>query len=166
MTNPDPAQRRRKEPPMTNPDPAQRRRKEPPMTNPDPATPTPGRTGPPWTEPGTVFFYGGFMSNFAPTPGLRLPFGYRGHRENDRVPVVRTVEHWFQACKATSRRQFDVILACGTAAAAMKAGRETELRPDWEEIPGSWPRTARTTRCGAAATSTAGTPARTCSDWR
>ena len=37
------------------------------MTNPDPATPTPGSTGPPWTAAGTVFFYGGFMSNFAPT---------------------------------------------------------------------------------------------------
>ena len=103
------------------------------MTDPDPATPTPGRAGPPWTEPGTVFFYGGFMSNFAATPGLRLPFGYHAHHEHDRVPVA-TVEHWFQACKATSRRQFDVILACGTAAAAKHAGRQTELRPDWEQI--------------------------------
>jgi N-glycosidase YbiA len=102
------------------------------MTNADPATRTPGRTGPPWNERGTVFFYGGFMSNFAPTPGLRLPYGYHGHHEHDRVPVAM-VEHWFQACKATSRRQFDHILACG-AAAAKHAGRETELRPDWEQI--------------------------------
>jgi ribA/ribD-fused uncharacterized protein len=80
-----------------------------------------------------VYFYGGWLSNFAPTPGLRLPFGYHGHHENDRVPV-RTVEHWFQACKATSRRQFDVILASGTAAGAKRAGRETELRPDWEQV--------------------------------
>ena len=47
---------------------------------------------------------------------------------------VRTVEHFFQACKATSRRQFDLILACGTAAAAKHAGRETGLRPDWEQV--------------------------------
>ena len=80
-----------------------------------------------------MYFYGGWLSNFAPTPGLRLPFGYHGHHENDRVPV-RTVEHWFQACKATSRQQFDLILACGTAAAAKRAGRETELRPDWEQV--------------------------------
>jgi hypothetical protein len=52
------------------------------------------------------------LSNFAATPGLRLPFGYHGHHQNDRVPV-RTLEHWFQASKATSRQQFDMILACG-----------------------------------------------------
>ena len=103
------------------------------MPNPDTAAVMPGRTGPPWTAEGTVYFYGGWLSNFAPTPGLRLPFGYHGHHENDRVPV-RSVEHWFQACKATSRQQFDLILACGTAAAAKRAGRETELRPDWEHV--------------------------------
>jgi len=96
-------------------------------------SPIPGRTGPPWTASDTVYFYGGWLSNFAPTPGLRLPFGYHGHYENDRVPV-RTVEHWFQACKTTSRQQFDLILACGTAAAAKRAGRETELRDDWEHV--------------------------------
>ena len=58
------------------------------MTTRDPATRTPGRAGPPWTAPDTVFFYGGFLSNFAPTPGLRLPFGYHGHHENDKVAGV------------------------------------------------------------------------------
>jgi predicted NAD-dependent protein-ADP-ribosyltransferase YbiA (DUF1768 family) len=99
----------------------------------EPATaPSPGLDGPPWTANGTVYFYGGPLSNFAPTPGLRLPFGYHGH-ENDRVPV-RTVEHWFQACKSTSRRAFDNILACASAGAAKHAGRKTELRPDWEQV--------------------------------
>ena len=96
-------------------------------------TPSAGLGGPPWTAEATVYFHGGPLSNFAPTPGLRLPFGYHGHHENDRVPVS-TVEHWFQACKATSRQQFDLILACGTAASAKRAGRETELRPDWEQV--------------------------------
>jgi ribA/ribD-fused uncharacterized protein len=103
------------------------------MPNADTAAATPGRTGPPWTADGTMYFYGGWLSNFAPTPGLPLPFGYHGHHENDRVPV-RTVEHWFEACKATSRRQFDLILASGTAAGAKRARRETELRPDWEQV--------------------------------
>ena len=105
------------------------------MNHPDAATttPVPGRPGPPWNAPDSVFFTGGFLSNLAPTPGLRLPFGYHGHHESDRVPV-RTVEHWFQTCKATSRQQFDHILACGTAAAAKQAGRQTELRADWEQI--------------------------------
>jgi ribA/ribD-fused uncharacterized protein len=80
-----------------------------------------------------VYFYGGPLSNFAATPGLRLPFGYHGHYENDRVPV-QTVEHWFQACKTTSRQQFDMILACDSAKAAKHAGRQTELRPDWEHV--------------------------------
>ena len=80
-----------------------------------------------------MYFYGGPLSNFAATPGLRLPFGYHGHHENGRVPV-QTVEHWFQACKATSRQQFDMILACGSAQAAKHAGRQTELRPDWEQV--------------------------------
>ena len=86
------------------------------MPNPDTAAAIPGRSGPPWTAEGTVYFYGGWASNFAPTPGLRLPFGYVGHR------------------KATSRREFDVILACGTAAAAKRAEHETELRPDSEQV--------------------------------
>jgi ribA/ribD-fused uncharacterized protein len=90
-------------------------------------------SGPPWTATDTVYFYGGPLSNFAATPGLRLPFGYHGHHENDRVPV-RTLEHWFQACKTTSRQQFDMILACGSAQAAKHAGRQTELRPDWEQV--------------------------------
>jgi ribA/ribD-fused uncharacterized protein len=103
------------------------------MPNPDPVTAQPGRTGPPWSAEGTVHFHGGWLSNFAATPGLRLPFKYSGHHENDRVPV-RTVEHWFQACKATSRQQFDMILACGSAKEAKRAGRETELRADWEQV--------------------------------
>ena len=47
---------------------------------------------------------------------------------------VRTLEHWFQACKTTSRQQFDMILACVSAHAAKHAGRQTELRPDWEHV--------------------------------
>jgi ribA/ribD-fused uncharacterized protein len=102
------------------------------MSNAIPAA-MPGPGGPPWTANDTVYFYGGPLSNFAATPGLRLPFGYHGHHENDRVPV-RTLEHWFQACKATNRQQFDLILACGSAQAAKHAGRHTELRPDWEHV--------------------------------
>ena len=73
------------------------------------------------------------MSNFAPTPGLRLPFGYHGHHEHDRVPVASDRAR-FQACKATSRAQFDVILASGSPAIAKRAGRQTELRADWEQV--------------------------------
>ena len=89
--------------------------------------------GPPWSQPRTVYFYGGWLSNFAPTPGLALPYGYCGHHEPGLVDV-RSVEHWFQACKATSRREFEEILASPTAAGAKRAGRSVSLRADWEEV--------------------------------
>jgi hypothetical protein len=57
------------------------------MSNAIPAA-TPQDGGPPWTAKDTVYFYGGPLSNFAATPGLRLPFGYHGHHENDRVPYA------------------------------------------------------------------------------
>ena len=151
------------------------------MPNPA-AAPGAGRTGPPWTAQGTVYFYGGPLSNFAPTPGLMLPFGYHGHFENDRVPVA-TVEHWFQACKATSRQQFDVILASGTARdrQARRPSDRAATRLGARQVPGDavraarqvrpralplgaaahvtrtrWPRTAPTTTSGAAATRSGG----------
>jgi len=96
-------------------------------------TPVCGQTAPPWTAGDTLFFYGGWLSNFAPTPGLRLPYGYRGHTERDKVPV-QSVEHWFQACKARTRRDFDNVLACGSPGGAKRAGRALELRPDWEQV--------------------------------
>jgi len=79
-----------------------------------------------------VFLPGPF-SNFAPTPDLWLPYGYYGHAETDQV-AVQTVEHWFQACKATSRREFDRILACASAGEARRAGRQLQLRSDWEQV--------------------------------
>lgn len=93
----------------------------------------PAANGPPWTATDTLYFSSGALSNFALTPGLRLPHGYRNHRELDTIAVV-TVEHWFQACKATSRREFELILSASTAAAAKRAGRHTQLRDDWEHI--------------------------------
>ncbi len=89
--------------------------------------------GRPWTAPDTPYFYGGWLSNFAPTPDLRRPVGYHGHQERELVPA-RSVEHWFQACKATSRQAFDLILGCSTPRGAKRAGRETELRADWEQV--------------------------------
>ena len=72
-------------------------------------------------------------SAFAPTPGLWLPVSYYERKESELV-LVRALENWFQATKATSRQEFDRILACPTPAAAKRAGRQTELRPDWEDI--------------------------------
>ena len=38
------------------------------MPNPETVAALPGRSGPPWPAEGTVYFYGGWLSNFAPTP--------------------------------------------------------------------------------------------------
>ena len=86
-----------------------------------------------WTAPDTIYFWGGPLSNFAATPGLRLPYGYHGHHETGWVPVA-TVEHWFQACKATNRQDFDYVLAATSPAGAKAAGRRIALRSDWEQI--------------------------------
>jgi ribA/ribD-fused uncharacterized protein len=96
-------------------------------------TPVPRQTGPPWNATNTKYFYGGWLSAFAPTPGLWLPVSYYGRKESELV-LVRALENWFQATKATSRQEFDRILVCPTPAAAKRAGRQTELRPDWEDI--------------------------------
>jgi hypothetical protein len=53
-----------------------------------PLTPVPSQTGPPWTASDTLFFYGCWLSNFAPTPGLRLQYGYDGHIERDKVKTA------------------------------------------------------------------------------
>lgn len=42
------------------------------MPNADTATAIPGRTRPPWTADRAVYFYGGWLSNFAPTPRICL----------------------------------------------------------------------------------------------
>jgi hypothetical protein len=122
------------------------------MPDPSPA----GQTGGP-QAPERVYFYGGPLSNFAPTPGLRLPFGYHGHHERDRVPVA-SVEHWFQACKATSRQQFDLILACGTAAAAKNAGNRAAARLGAGQVRGDAVRAARQVRAGALPVGAAADP--------
>ena len=77
------------------------------MPNPDTAAVMPGRTGPPWTAEGTVYFYGGWLSNFAPTPVLRLPYGYAGHTERDKGPgpVGRTLVSSLQSTEPPRLRQ-------------------------------------------------------------
>jgi len=45
-----------------------------------------------------------------------------------------TVEHAFQAAKATTEWQHHAVRACGTPGFAKQAGRQVTLRPDWEEV--------------------------------
>jgi ribA/ribD-fused uncharacterized protein len=103
----------------------------------DRATPMPDR----WAVPGALYFWGGPLSNFAPTPGLSLPEGWCRHPCPPARVSVATVEHYFQACKATSRSDFVWILSAPTAASAKRRGsragergRRIPLRGDWEAV--------------------------------
>jgi ribA/ribD-fused uncharacterized protein len=108
----------------------------------------PRRHGP-WTDPGALKFYGGPLSSFALTPGLRLPEGWYGHPRSPRSVDVRSAEHYFQACKADDRADFLWVLSAPTSRKAKarggpkgEDGRRITLRPDWEEVKFSVMRTA------------------------
>lgn len=110
----------------------------------------PQRDGP-WTEPDSLKFYGGPLSSFAPTSGLRLPEGWYGHPRSPRPVEVKSAEHYFQACKADDPADFLWVLSAPTPKKAKaRGGRHGEgghritLRPDWEEVRFSVMRIAHT----------------------
>lgn len=47
---------------------------------------------------------------------------------------AKTVEHVYQAEKATNHHDFTAILLCDTPGESKRAGRTTTIRPDWEEV--------------------------------
>lgn len=68
------------------------------------------------------------LSNFAGGPlTLRDP-----HTGEDAV--YRTVEHWFQAAKATSAEEHAWIRDAPTPKEAKRRGRSVALRADWEDV--------------------------------
>jgi ribA/ribD-fused uncharacterized protein len=86
-------------------------------------------------------FYSGELSNFRLTPDLELPEGWQGHPTPARWIPVKSVEHYFQACKATNREDFFWVLSAPTAAIAKRrgsargdGGRRIALREDWEQV--------------------------------
>jgi ribA/ribD-fused uncharacterized protein len=64
-----------------------------------------------------------FLSNFYPS---KVTVEW----ETDRVEVP-TVEHGFQAMKATNRRDFDAICNAPTPGIAKRMGKEIALRLEW-----------------------------------
>lgn len=84
----------------------------------------------PWNLPGTLRFYGGPFSQFAAVPGLRLPVSYEGHPA-DAWCEPATVEHWFNASKATNVSDFWWVLeARGPRQAKRRGGPSGERQPD------------------------------------
>lgn len=76
-----------------------------------------------------VDFYGGPFSNFVGTPFvIDDPW-----RPNKRF-LYRTVEHYFQAMKATNEADHDLVAYSHSCAIAKMRGRKIVLRSDWEEV--------------------------------
>ena len=80
-------------------------------------------------EKGRILFYGprsgryGCFSNFYPATMTVEGKEYA------------TVEHYYQACKATSDVEHDIIRTAASPSAAKKMGRKVvHLRPRWEKI--------------------------------
>lgn len=82
--------------------------------------------------PAGVGFYGGPFSNFQITP-IHLPHPYPFSPIEETV-IYPTVEHRYQAMKASYRADHDAIAGQPTPGAAKRRGQSVRLRPDWEEI--------------------------------
>jgi ribA/ribD-fused uncharacterized protein len=76
----------------------------------------------------TLLFYGGPLSNFACSP-LFLPDPWTG-----KLVEYPTVEHRFQAMKATNAEDHERIRQTGHPRQAKRLGRNLALRSDWEDI--------------------------------
>lgn len=63
-----------------------------------------------------------FLSNFCPAP-----FWYDGK-------YWRTAEHAYQAMKASTEEEAEFVRRASTPGKAKKAGRQVEMRSNWDEI--------------------------------
>ncbi len=75
-----------------------------------------------------VSFRGGPFSNFAMS-AIEVPCPFTGRRR-----TYATVEHYFQASKATTLQEHAHIAEQPTPREAKRAGRHVKLRADWEEV--------------------------------
>lgn len=79
-----------------------------------------------------VLFYGGLFSNFTGRPiqvNAEQPWAPNGFEE-----TYDTVEHFFQASKATTRRDHVFVNRGRHPGEAKRRGRLIDLRRDWEEV--------------------------------
>ena len=68
-----------------------------------------------------------FLSNFYPSPiNWPSPSGY--------IMVAPTVEHAFQASKATEESFFRKVMRAPTPGQSKRMGRSIHLRSDWEKV--------------------------------
>lgn len=74
-------------------------------------------------------FYGGPFSNFLPS---RIYFDHPW--EPGRKISYRTVEHYFQAAKATNKSDHDWVAFVESPTISKMRGRKIQLRTDWEDV--------------------------------
>lgn len=67
-------------------------------------------------------------------PITRFEGPYRFLSNFYRMPDGSTLEHHYQARKATALTDYDWVMAAPTPAAAKKRGRQITIRPDWELV--------------------------------
>ena len=68
-----------------------------------------------------------FLSNFYPSPVEYISLDGQKH-------IAPSVEHAFQASKATELRHELAILNSPTMGGAKRRGRQIKIRPDWEQV--------------------------------
>jgi len=85
-----------------------------------------------------VLFYGGPLSNFTGGPFMVMT-GPPVSLEEIGIEA-QTVEHFFQAAKATNFEDVLHVLQADDPADAKRRGRRIELRPDWDvgDDPSEW----------------------------
>jgi ribA/ribD-fused uncharacterized protein len=81
--------------------------------------------------PEGVSFYGGPFSNFCYSP-IKLDHPFPD--SDGEQCIYPTVEHRFQAMKATNRKDHDMIAVRDTPGAAKRKGRAIKIRDCWDLI--------------------------------
>lgn len=76
-----------------------------------------------------VDFYGGPFSNFVGEPFTMYHPWNASHSF-----TYQTVEHYFQAMKATDPQQHDWVAHASSPSIAKQRGRRVLIREDWEEV--------------------------------
>lgn len=82
---------------------------------------------------GIVFFYGGPFSNFVADKPLEITSD-QPWQDLPYTSSYATVEHFFQASKATTRKEHDAINQARSPGESKLLGQVVKLREDWEEV--------------------------------
>lgn len=78
------------------------------------------------TDGEVIFFYGGVFSNFYPSM-IIMPHPWR-----ETETVYETVEHWYQANKATNEFDHEFVRTAHDAALSKSRGQKIELVDNWD----------------------------------